>query len=397
MTCRVPRTILTFVVLLTTMAIPAWPQARLDKIKSDYQAVSFQLEKHIVHDWWIDDDPQSPELLARQWSLAGEWVAAWLDAHPLAGAEELDAALSELVPTEEPVGHLTLTKDAFLITAPGSIGNVFIVGKLNGHYRLAWSTAQTQEASGEQAEILAAWRAENAKEGGRGPYWAASGPAGSVIPRLGQLSIDGKGHARFYIDGTYAQMAGGTEGAQISLWSWDGSTARPLIARGYTLMIDQSVGTRVEGDLLKVQQKKFFRSFFSCGSCEERQMDWIVRLTPDGIEDLGEKSMVPELDAVDELFYRLIKHESAADVATPAAIEAAGRIVEGARAEHSDKEWKKFPTLGMMGGWKVEKDAKGKVLCLSTDWAGSNLFTLKPIGGKLFITGIEDTEQDCAK
>ena len=36
-------------------------------------------------------------------------------------------------------------------------------------------------------------------------------------------------------------------------------------------MIDQSVGTRVEGDLLKVQQKKFFRSFYSCGSCEERR------------------------------------------------------------------------------------------------------------------------------
>jgi hypothetical protein len=393
---KVPRAMLIFAVLLTTMTVPAWPQSRLDKIKSDYQAVSSQLEKHILHDWWIDDDPQSPELLNRQWSLAGEWIAAWLDAHPSAGAESLDTAISELAPTEEPGEHLSLAKDAFLMAAPGSIGNVFIVARSNGHYRLAWSTAQTQEASGEQGEILAAWRAENATEGGRGPYWAATGSAGSVIPSLGELPIDGKGHARFYIDGIYAQMAGGTVGAQISLWTWDGSTANPLIAKAYTCWIDQPVRTQLEGDLLKVQQKKFFRTFFSCGMCEERQTDWIVRITPEGIEDLGEQSVVPELDAVDELFDRLIKHKPAVDVATPAAIQAAGRIIQEAKAERSEKEWKKFPTLGM-SGWKVEKNATGRILCLYTDDAGSHLFRLKSIGSKLIIIGIEDTDQGCPK
>ncbi len=237
MTCRVPPSILTFVVCLAA-TVPAWSQSKLDKIKSDYQTVRSQLQKHTVEDSWIDDDPESPELLYRQWSLAGEWVAAWLDAHPSAGAETLDAAFSELVPTEEPGEHLTLGKGAFLITAPGSIGNVFIVAKLNDHYRLAWSTAQAQEASGEQAEILAAWRAENAQHGVRGPYWAASGSAGSVIPRLGELPVDGKGRSRFFIDGTYAQSAGGTVGNQISLWVWDGTNAHLLIARGYTSMID---------------------------------------------------------------------------------------------------------------------------------------------------------------
>ena len=397
MTCKVPRAMLTFVASLTTIAVPAWPQSRLDKIKSDYQVVSSRLQKHIVHDSWIDDDPQSPELLARQWSLAGQYVAAWLDAHPSAGQNAIEAAISELTPTEESPEPLSLTRDAFLVAAPGPIGNAFIVAKSNDHYRLAWSTAQMQEASGEQAEILAAWHAENAKEGGRGPYWAASGPAGSVIPRFGELPNDGKGHARFYIDGTYAQMAGGTVGAQISLWTWDGSTARPLIARAYTLMIDQSVGTRLEGDLLKVQQKKFFRAFFSCGECEERQTDWIIRLTPYGVDDLGEKSLVPELDAVDELFYRLIKHKSAADLAAPSAIEAAGRIVDGARTADSEKEWKKFPTLGMMGGWRIQKNAKGKILCLAIDDVGSHLFTLRSVGGKLFITDLKETEQDCGK
>jgi hypothetical protein len=93
----------------------------------------------------------------------------------------------------------------------------------------------------------------------------------------------------------------------------------------------------------------------------------------------------------------MIKHRSAADVATPAAIKAASGIVQGAKAERSDKEWKEFPTLGMMGEWKIRKTAKGKILCLSTDDAGSHLFTLNSIAGKLFITSVEETEMDCAK
>jgi hypothetical protein len=395
MTRKVAWKILTFVAWLTTTMVPAWPQSKLQKIKTDYQSVSSQLQKHLVFDWWIDHEQESPELLARQWSLAGEWVATWLDANPSAGPGAVEAAISELVPTEEPGEYLNLTEDVFLVTAPGPIGNVFIVAKLNGHYRVAWSTEQTQEASGEQGEILAAWRAENAQHGGRGPYWAASGSAGSVIPRLGKLPNDAKGHARFYIDGMYAQGAGGTVGKQISLWLWDGVTARPLVARAYTSMIDQAVGTRVEGDLLKVQQKKFFRTFFSCGMCEERQTDWIVRLTPEGVDDLGEQSMVPELDAVDELLYRVIHHKPATDVASPAAIEAAGWMVRAARAEHTEKEWKKFPTLGMIMGWKIQDNRDKKTLCLNLDYSG--LFTLKSVGGKLIITDLRETEQSCEK
>jgi hypothetical protein len=369
------RRALFFMVWLTMMSVPAWPQEDLDKLKSEYKAVSSQLQKHFVFDSWIDSDPESPKLLARQWSLAGEWVAAWLDAHPSEGPDGLKTALGELVPDGDEPEYLELNENAFLVVAPSPIGNVFIVAKSDGHYHLAWSTAQPQEARGEQAVILAAWRPENARHGGRGPYFAASGSTGSVLPRLGKLPNDVRGQPRFYIDGTYAQSAGGTVGAQISVWVWDGMTARPQIARAYAFMVDQSVSTRVEGDLLKVQQKKFFRTFFSCGMCEERQTDWNVRLIPEGVQDLGEESLVPELDAVDELFYRVIHHKSAADVAAPSVIESAERIVGEVRAEKSVKDWKEFPTLGMIGTWKIKDDTNNKTLCLSLEDAGTNLFT----------------------
>jgi hypothetical protein len=377
----------------TLIPAEAFPQSNLPKIKSEHEAVSSSLQKHLVFDWWLDDAPESPELLRQQWTLEGEWVAAWLNEH---SSEDVKAAVTELVPGGEPE-YQKLYKDTFLVVAPNVIGNVFVVAKRDGKYRLAWSTAQVQKASGQQAEILAAWRPENARHGRRGPYFASSGSTGSVTGRIGKLPEDGKGHPRFYIDGTYAQSAGGTVGAQISVWVWNGKSPEPLIAKAYAFMIDQAVGTRVEGDLLRVQEKKFFRSFFSCGACEERQTDWTIRLTPDGIEDLGEKSVVPELDAVDELFYRVIHHESAADVAAPGVIVTAEKIVGEARAGHSEKDWEQFPTLGMMGKWDIQEKENKKILCLSLDDAGTNLFALKSMRGRPLIVDLKETNQDCSE
>ena len=74
------------------LSAPALPQWDLQKLQLEYQAVSEQIQKHLVHDRWIDDDPGSPGLLERQWSLAGDWLAAWLDAHPSAEVEDIQAA-----------------------------------------------------------------------------------------------------------------------------------------------------------------------------------------------------------------------------------------------------------------------------------------------------------------
>ena len=391
---RFQYTVVAFVFLYFVILTSALSQSILEEIKAEYQTATTQLQKHVVGDWWIDDDPESPKLLARQWSLTGQWVAAWLNAHPSAGAEGVKAAISNLVSDGEPQ-FLRLSDDAFLVAAPNPIGNVFIVTNAAGQYRLAWSTADLQRAQGKDAEILAAWRPENARQGGRGPYYAASGSSGSVIPQLGILPADAKGHPHFYINGTYAQSAGGTVGAQTSLWLWDGKTALPLIVRGYAMMIDQKVWTRVEGDLLKVQEKKFFRTFSSCGACEERQTDWVVRLEPEGIKDLGEESAVPELDAADELFFRVIHHEPAADVAAPAAIKEAEAIVEAARKKHSEKEWSKCPSFGMMGPWNIRKSGNDEILCLSLDDAGTSLFLLRPSGGKFFVAGLKQSTESC--
>ena len=380
-----------FLVCQLMFSAPTWSQENLQKIKADYQAGRAQLKKHLVREQWIDDDPHSPEILARQWTLAGQWAAAWLDARGLRSLDDLKSMFFEL--ESDKVDYVALNDTTFLLTAPGPIGNVFIVTKRGGHFYLAWSIAQPQQGSGRQAGVLAAWRAENARHGRRGPYWAASGP---VHPGLGKLPSDVHGHPRFYIDGIYAQSAGGTVGAQTTLWLWDGSTARPLLAREYTLMIDSSAGTRLEGDLLKVQQKKFFRSFFSCGACEERQTDWIVRITPEGLKVLGEKVVTPELDAVDELFYRIIHGRPVSELGSPAALATAERIVHDARAEQSAKQWKQFPSLGMMN-WTLSKGRVEETLCLTTDDTGANVFRMKAAGDRFFIIEIREAKPDCGR
>jgi hypothetical protein len=385
------------VICFAMFATPLWAQSNLEKIKTEYDTVSAKLAKHLAEDQWIDDDPKSPKLLARQWSLAGEWVAAWLTAHPHAGAEGVKDALAELAPSSAPV-YLVLNATTFLVVAPSPIGNVFVVSKSGDDYRLAWSTAQRQRATGQSAEMLAAWLAENARYDGRGRLnWTSSISVGPLDPELGLLPSDGKGHPRFYIEGTYAEEAGGSAGEQISLWAWDGVTAHLQLSRIYTIALDQTVGARMEGDLLKVQQKKFFRTFFSADPEPERQTDWIVRIAPDGMKELGEKSAVPELDAVDELFYRVINGKSATDIAAPAAVEAAKGIVDCARTGESEKEWKEFPNLGMIERWSVTKNKGGEVLCLALIDCGAHKFELRPAGGGFFITDITKTNESCSK
>ena len=388
-------TLVSIVVCLATLSVPAWAQSSLEKIKADYKTVSAKLEKHLVEGQWIDGDPESPKLLALQWSLAGEWVAAWLNAHSHAGTEGVKAALAELANSpasqhswvEPSPEYLELNATTFLVVAPSPIGNLFIVSKSGDDYRVAWSTAQAQDASGKSAEALAAWRAENARLG-----------VGSVQPSsLAILPTDAKGHPRFYIVGIHSQSGGSTIGEQTSLWVWDGVTAIPQLTRDYAVYVDQDVGTRIEGDLLKVQQKEFFRTLSSCGDCEERQTDWIVRITPDGMKELGEKSAVPELDAVDELFFRVINGKPASDIAAPAAIESAKAIVDRARTGESEKEWKEFPNLGMIDRWSVTKNKDGEVLCLALfDW-GTNKFRLRPAGSGFFITQITKSNDSCSK
>jgi hypothetical protein len=216
-------------------------------------------------------------------------------------------------------------------------------------------------------------------------------------PILKPLPPDSAGHPRFYIITPYSQSAGGTMGEQTTVWIWNGARALPIAGRDYAVDIDQSVGTRVEGDVLKVRMKRFFRTFFSCGMCEERQADWMVRIAPDGVQILGDVSAVPELDAIDELFYRMIKSRTTSDIASAAARKNAQTIINIAISDETPERRHRFPSLGMMGSWSVDSSSQQgrKVICFSADNIEPQLFTLVPRPKGFFISEIKPAGKPC--
>ena len=123
---------------------------------------------------------------------------------------------------------------------------------------------------------------------------------------------------RFYVNAGYAQPAGGTIGRQTSIWRWDGQSPMLLWIGFHHAMIAQELGVEFDGRVFTIGEKQYFRSFFVCGSCEGRQMAHRLRLTATGVQDLGLTSLTPELDLVDELFWRLAEGRSTADIASTA-------------------------------------------------------------------------------
>jgi hypothetical protein len=313
----------------------------------------------------IDDDPQAPALLRQEWSVTGEWAADYLTAHPAASEAELVAAIRELSPnlTAE---SIKLDPTTFLVSAyVDEIGTVFIVSARGDRFAQAWTIADAAAHRPIGFDVLGAWSADKARGNCRQSLpqkaWNTCGP---VFGSIGKIPNQEDGSPRFYIDGTYAQGAGATVGAQLSLWKWTGLTAELLYAKTYGYMIDQAVGTRLDGNFLRVRVKDKFGTFFACGSCEGRQMDWTLRIDPDRIEDLGRKSVVPELDLIDSLYARLIEKKPVTDIADPAVVEALKPVLAGLRKR------------GMLMDWKVTGDGPRRVLCISTENGGAYLFTI---------------------
>jgi hypothetical protein len=370
------------------LSASARSQPDLAKIKADYLAVSTQVNKHLASDgMFLDDDAQSPGLLAKQWSLSADWLAASLDARSLVSPDDVKSAMLELAPSKKP-DFIALDPTTFVVATPGEFGNFFIVTRKDGHYRVAWNIANPLPVHGKQAQVLAAWRPENARDQRRDVL-----TAGPVEAGLSSLPPDAKGRPRFYLDGTYSEPAGIVVPAQISIWVWDGSKAQPLFARRYGVDIEQDVGTRLEGSLLKVRDQGYFRTFSASCDCEVRPFDWTLRIAPVGVEDLGEKSLVPELDAVDELYDRLIHGKPTGEIASPEAIKVAKAVLRDARKSQTAKEWNESPGIGMLAASHMDQD-KG-VLCMDVDELGAYLYALRRSAGRFFIKGITKTDKDC--
>lgn len=146
-------------------------------------------------------------------------------------------------------------------------------------------------------------------------------------------------------------------------------------------MIDQRIGTEFANGVLSIGEKDDFRSFYGCGSCEARQMVRRLQITPTGLTDLGKTSTTPELDLIDELFWRLANNKPTADIADPAVSRLLQPQIVSAR-EESKKIDPKWFSVGMLDEVSVKHNGDTESVCFTADDIGRLYFSIQGNHGK---------------
>jgi hypothetical protein len=344
-----------------------------------YTLAAEHVQKH-SDNFWLDGSEEGDRALDRAWNLLAEWTAAYLNEHPGATPKRVKRAAPGGDLQILPLGPRTMLVSA---NVGDGFGTIFIVDGTRGAFHPVWSIRQ--RAGREAFPRLDAWTAKGATEDCRKAVgdvdWGRCGPLQGNVARLPD---DAQGHPRFYVEATYAQMAETTVGAQISFWTWTGSTAEPQFVKRYTYNFeDQS--TRFKDGKLTIRSTDYYRSFFSCGTCIGRQMNWSLRVGPQQIEDLGAIPVIPELDALDELLARAARHQPADDLAAPEVITLAASVMDGAYHDNTDHN---YISAGMMEDTSVRPHGERTLVCLQTDDAGTFKLTMERRGAGFFISNM---------
>jgi hypothetical protein len=352
-----------------------------------------------------EKDSKFRESLNRIWSIIGKWTAAYLNSGPTGVAP---AELARHIESLDPAGdcaktdykcweeyHLSATAIS-LKQGPDSahavsvsyprMGTFFIVARDASGYQVRWSVKDVAEKHYPSKDELG--------------YWAYADFAygdGPLVGRVNFLPPSFTGNPRFYVNAFAASKIGGTSPRQISIWEWNGKEALPLLIKTYSASFDTG-SVRLQNDLLLIPTKDNYKTFFSCGGCPEAKVLWTIRVSPAGIEDLGKKHVVPELQAVDELWYRLINNLSATGIASKKVIARTKQLIQTMKAEATEPT--DYTSLSMLGSWKIIKQGTRERLCFSADnlICKRLLFDIRPGGGNPYFSAlrvVDDCQTSC--
>jgi hypothetical protein len=352
----------------------------------NYRAAAQQFRAHTKGDFLHDDTTDGIEALARMWAASAQATIQVLLTKPEAGARDLNAALCKLESDTSDCGGKDEARSSVVAIDPhlflasqfsGEAGTVFLVGFREGKPVLLWSINNAPPQKIDPRDLLGAWKAERA--GGKCREEGSGHPPGTCGPLyadVGMLPSDSVGRPRFYIDAGYAQIMGATVGHQTSVWRWNGDSATLLWIDWHDFMIDQRIGTEFSDGILTIGEKDDFRSFYGCGSCEARQMVRRLQITPTGIVDLGKTSTTPELDLIDELFWRLANNKPTAELAAPEVSRLLRPQIVSAQ-EESKKIDPKWFSVGMLGDVSVKRNGDTESVCFTADDIGRLFFTIQ--------------------
>jgi len=82
-----------------------------------------------------------------------------------------------------------------------------------------------------------------------------------------------------------------------------------------------------------------------------------LRITPDGVDNMGKQSTMPELDLIDELFWRLSEGKSTANIATLQVSQLLRpQIVDAKRESHKIEP--NFFSVGVLDDFSVHRSRR---------------------------------------
>jgi hypothetical protein len=309
------------------------------------------------------EDPRVPGLLKKGWALAGAWAAAYLEAHPNPSTHDLERIYEGFAPrpvgVKSPYGDFLEYRDYSFSGSAVRIGAAVYV--VQARYSIATATGTFMVlARGPEGRFQALWDIKDLAEKhyvqrdeiGRWVYLVRrayyNGPLDvrKVIP----LQPAANGHARFLVD-AYQSADGGTTLAQLSIWEWDGTEAKPLLVKLYQYAGDTGI-PQFDGRTLRIPTKEELNTFFSCGMCPDPRGVWTVRVTPSGVQDLGHRFLQPELQWADGLFSKIDRGEDTTGLADAKVVMALKARMQEAQSQQVAGYGKGF-YWGMLDRFRV--------------------------------------------
>jgi hypothetical protein len=280
------------------------------------------------------DDAEMSTLCSQGWKLASQWAGAWLDLNPDSSAKDLNNIFVDFTPPpRDPAvydpnlpelyameGSATrIATDIYVVRAvyeesqsASATSTFFVVARdANGHFLPKWSIKPLAERHYRKRDEIGLWAFL-----GECAYYC--GPL--LVQEVIFLPPSENGQPRFAIDASQATN-GNTLMKQLSVWQWNGTEAENLVIRSYKLYIDEDREIQLVGDLLSVPTKEETSSFSSFGCCAEPRGIWILRITPDGVRDLGHRFVQPQIQWADRLLAASRSNSpAAANLASPSVL-----------------------------------------------------------------------------
>jgi len=262
-------------------------------------------------------------------------------------------------------------------------GFLVVARARNGHFQALWNIKDLAEKHFAQRDEIGRWVFLV-----RLAYYNGPLAIKEVLP----LPPAANGHARFLVD-AYQSAEGGTAPAQLSIWEWDGAEAKPLLVKAYQYARDYR-SFHFDGRTIRIATKEELQILHACGMCPEPRAVWTIRITPDGVRDLGRWFQDPEIEWADELLARIDKGKETNDLAAASVVTAVKNYIKKELAEDAVREsslGKDF-TWGMLEGCRIVSRGRQGAFVVSVD-VGQLRFSYVMRMGKPYFTKVQITDR----